>query len=230
MKQVFGILMLLVAISIPAFSQMQRMSPQDQDKFNRYYSRWLEDKQTNDRSDMISMEQHMQDLMSKYGVPSNMPYDEVAAQSGYQGYGRDRAYSGPWQGRLSGDDQRNFNNEYRKWQDAMVKHDRDDIDKHARKMQEIMTRNNIPPNTPFDAVATMNGSTARYDPREFRGRLSADDQSKFDKAYEHWLKDRRRGDRDDIAKDEGRMQEIMTRYNIPRDVPYEAIASGGGAY
>jgi hypothetical protein len=44
------------------------------------------------------------------------------------------------------------------------------------------------------------------------------------------LKDRRKGDRDDIAKDEGKMQEIMARYNIPRDVPYEALASGGGAY
>lgn len=230
MKQLFGMLMLLVAISIPAFSQLQRMSPEDQDKFQSYYSRWVQDKQMNDRDDMISMEQRMQDLMAKYGVPSNTPYDEVAAQSGYQGYGRDRAYPGPWQGRLSSDDQNEFNKEYRKWQDAMVKHDQDDIDKHARKMQQLMMRNNIPASTPFDAVATTSGSPAHYDPREFRGRLAPDDQTKFDKAYEHWLKDRRKGDRDDIAKDEGKMQEIMSRYNIPRDVPYEAVASGGGAY
>jgi hypothetical protein len=131
---------------------------------------------------------------------------------------------------LSADDQREFNKEYKKWQDAMVKHDQDDIDKHARNMQDIMRRNNVPPNTPFDAIATTNGYTAHYDPREFRGRFSSDDQAKFDKAYEHWLKDRRKGDRDDIAKDEGKMQEIMARYNIPRDVPYEALASGGGAY
>jgi hypothetical protein len=185
----------------------------------------------NDRDDMISMEQHMQDLMAKYGVPSNTPYEEVAAKSGYQGYGRDRAYAGPGQSRLSPDDQRDFNKEYQKWQDAMAKHDQDDIDKHARKMQSIMARNNIPPDTPFDVLAQNNGAGGpRYDPREFRGRLSSGDQSKFDKAYEHWLNDRRKGDRDDIAKDEGKMQEIMARYNIPRDVPYDFIASGGGAY
>jgi hypothetical protein len=31
--------------------------------------------------------------------------------------------------------------------------------------------------------------------------------------------DRRKNDRGDIAKHEGKMQEIMSRYNIPRDVP-----------
>jgi hypothetical protein len=61
-------------------------------------------------------------------------------------------------------------------------------------------------------------------------RFAPEDQKKFDKAYEHWVNDRRKRDRDDIAKDEGKMQEIMTRYNISRDVPYEALASGGRGY
>ena len=129
---------------------------------------------------------------------------------------------------MSSDDQHNFNKEYHKWQESMAKNDRDDIEKHARKMEEIMARYNVPPNTSFDAIATSN--SAHYDYREFRGRLSPEDQSKFDKEYEHWLKDRRKGDRDDIAKHEGKMQEIMARYNIPRDVPYDNIASGGRGY
>ena len=63
-----------------------------------------------------------------------------------------------------------------------------------------------------------------------QGRLSPDDQKKFDKAYEDWTEHRRKRDRDDIAKDEGKMLEIMARYNIPRDVPYDVLASGARGY
>ena len=155
----------------------------------------------------------------------------LAAQSQYP-YpppDRDRGYAS-WQGRISSDDQKEFNKEYKKWQEANAKNDRDDIDKHARKMEEIMTRYNIPPDTPFDAIATSNGYERHYDVREFQGRFSPDDQKKFDKAYEKWVNDRRKHDRDDIAKDEGKMLEIMARYNIPRDVPFEALASGARGY
>ena len=41
---------------------------------------------------------------------------------------------------------------------------------------------------------------------------------------------RRKHDQDDIAKDEDKMQEIMAWYNIPRDVPYAALASGARGY
>jgi hypothetical protein len=237
MKKLLGSLIVLIAIGIPALAQYQRMSPDDQDRFNSYYSHWIQDKQSNDRDDMIGMERRMQDLMSKYGIASNTPYEEVA-QAGYQGpdrrydrdRGDDRGYAGSWQGRMSPDDQHKFNEEYLKWQESSAKNDRDDIEKHARKMEDIMARYNIPANTPFDAVATSNGYSRHYDVREFQGRLSPDDQNKFNKEYEHWLSDRRKGDRDDIAKHEGKMQEIMARYNIPRDVPYDVIASGGGRY
>lgn len=140
---------------------------------------------------------------------------------------RDRDYTGQWQGTMSPDDQKEFNKEYGKWQEATAKNDRDDIDKHARRMEGIMARYRIPPNTPFDAVATSNGYSRHYDPREFLGRMSGDDQKNFDHHYEKWLHERREGDRSSAAKEEGKMQEIMARYNIPRDVPYDAIVSGG---
>ncbi len=238
MKKLLGILALLVSMGIPALAQMQRMSPDDQDRFNSYYSRWVQDKQGNNRDDMISMEQRMQDLMSKYGIASNTPYEEIASQSGYpapgrgydRGYDRDRGYAGSWQGRMSPDDQHKFNEEYRKWQESSAKNDRDDIDKHARKMEDIMARYNIPANTPFDAIATTNGYSQHYEVREYQGRLSPNDQNKFNKEYREWLEERREGDRNGIAKHEGKMQEIMARYNIPRDVPYDVIASGGAGY
>jgi hypothetical protein len=131
---------------------------------------------------------------------------------------------------MSADDQHEFNKQYEKWQEATAKNHREDIEEHARKMEALMTRYNIPPSTPFDVVATSNGYSRHYDYREFQGRLSADDQKKFDKEYEEWLEKRRKNDRDDIAKHEGKMQEIMARYNIPRDVPYDNIASGGRRY
>lgn len=243
MTRLLGILALVFVFGLPALAQVQRMTSDDEAQFNGYYQRWLQDKNTDNRDDMISMEHHMQDIMSKYSIPSDTPYDQVAAQSNagsydngrynngdYRDRDRDRGYAGQWQGRLSGDDQSKFNKEYTKWQEANARNDRDDIDKHARNMEQIMQRNGIPPNTPFDSIATVNGYNQHTDIRQYQGRLSGDDQAKFDKAYEKWQRDRAKRDRDDIAKDEGKMQEIMAKYNIPRDVPYDALASGNRGY
>ena len=239
MKKLLGILALVLVFGLPALAQVQRMTADDEAQFNGYYQRWMQDRQNNDRDDMVSMEHHMQDLMSKYAIPSDTPYDQVAAQESvpprYDDRDRDRdrddrGYAGRWQGRLTPDDQNKFNKEYTKWQESNAKNDRDDIDKHARNMEEIMTRNNIPPDTPFDRIATVGGYAPHYDVREYQGRLTPDDQKRFDKAYEKWQRDRARHDRDDIAKDEGKMEEIMAKYNIPRGVPYDALASGNRGY
>jgi len=172
--------------------------------------------------------------MSKYAIPSDTPYDQESAPPRYNDRDRDRDRDdrgyGRWQGRLTPEDQNKFNKEYTKWQEANAKNDRDDIDKHARNMEEIMSRNSIPPDTPFDSIASVGGYSSHRDVREYQGRLSPDDQAKFDKTYEKWQRDRAKHDRDDIAKDEGKMQEIMARYNIPRDVPYDVLASGNRGY
>ena len=170
MNKVLGSLIVLAAMALPALAQAPQMSPDDQQKFDGYYSRWAQDRQNGDRDDMVSSEHHMQDLMNKYSIPADTPYDRVASQNevappppaynnnpGYdnRGYGN-RGYNN----QLSPDDQNKFNKEYTKWQQANAKNDRDDIDKHARNMEELMQRNNIPQNTPFDAIAT----TAGYAP------------------------------------------------------------------
>jgi hypothetical protein len=240
MNRLLGMLAVLVALTLPAAAQVQRMTPDDEARFNDYYSRWAQDRQTDNRDDMVSMEHHMQDLMSKYAIPSDTPYDQVAAQNGPapgygdrdrdDQYGGNRGYGGPAQGQLSTDDQHKFNKEYEKWQEANAKNDRDDINEHARKMEQIMQRYNIPPNTPFDTIATANGYAPRVDYRRYQGRFSPDDQKKFDKAYEKWQEDRAKHDRDDLAKDEGKMQEVMAKYNVPRDVPYDVLVSGNRGY
>jgi hypothetical protein len=96
-------------------------------------------------------------------------------------------------------------------------------------MEQLMNRYNIPPNTPFAQIATTTGGP-RINVAQYQGRFSPDDQKKFDKAYEKWQEDRAKHDRDDIYKDEGKMQEVMAKYNIPRDVPYDALASGNRGY
>lgn len=238
MKQLLGSLIVLAALALPALAQAPQMSPDDQQKFDNYYSRWVQDKQSSDRDDMVSSEHHMQDLMNKYSIPADTPYDQVASQNapgytrGYDNRGYDnRAYDNrSYASQLPGDDQNKFNKEYSKWQEANAKNDRDDIDKHARNMEQIMQRDGIPPNTPFASIATTNGYAPRYDVRQYQGRFSADDQKKFDKAYEKFQRDRAKHDRDDYAKDEERLNEIMAKYNIPRDVPYDVLASGNRGY
>jgi len=153
------------------------MSPDDQAKFNSYYSRWIQARQKNDRDDVSSMQRRMQDLMSRYGIPSDTPYDVVAQQEG-PGYGdqdrdRDRGYSRD-----------------RGW-------DRDE---------------------------------RRGEVGNWQGRLSPDDQRRFDSAYQHWLHERQENDRNGMARQESTMQDIMSRYNIPQDTPYDAIASQGQGY
>jgi hypothetical protein len=235
MKKLLGSLIVLAMaalMALPALAQVQQMTSDDQQAFNGYYSRWQHDKQTGDRDDMMSMEHHMQDIMSKYAIPPSTPYDQVASQD-TNGAPLPPAYSSQpasrWQGVLSSGDQDKFNKEYTKWQEANAKNDRDDIDKHARNMEEIMNRYNIPPNTPFAQIATVS-NLPHTDVTQYQGRFSPDDQKKYDKAYEHWQEDQAKHDRSKMYKDEGEMQEIMARYNIPRDVPFSALASGNRGY
>lgn len=158
---------------------------------------------------------------------------------------------------LSGDDQRKFDQEYQKWVDSERKNDRDDIAEHARKMQDIMVRNNIPANVPFDQLASNPVYPAGYAqpypnqgypnqaypnqaypnqpyppqpgayPTYTQTRLSADDQRKFDEQYAKWVHATQKNDHDDIAQAAGKMQEIMARAGIPSNVPYGAVATNG---
>jgi hypothetical protein len=114
----------------------------------------------------------------------------------------------------------------------MRSNDRDDINKDAARMQEIMARNNIPANVPFDQIAS-NGAYANrgysggnYSNRAYssngQSRLSVDDQREVDKYYSKWLEDRRKNHRDDIDKDVRHMQDIMGRLQHTRQHPFRS--------
>jgi hypothetical protein len=101
--------------------------------------------------------------------------------------------------------------------------------KDAARMQEIMARNNIPANVPFDQIASNgahpnhgysggNDSNGAYSSNG-QSRLSADDQREFDRYYFKWLEDMRKNDRDDIDKDVRHMQDIMGATTFPPPSP-----------
>lgn len=260
MTKVLQLIALIVALALPALCQYgQRLSPDDQREFDKAYAKWEHDSQRNDRDDIQKDARKMQDIMQRNNIPPDVPYDRIAT-NGYAGQDRynngrydNGAYNNAYpqdnrnwgnQGRLSPQDQRDFDQAYSKWVNDSRRNDRDDMDKDVRRMQDIMQRNNIPPDVPYDQIASQgtgynnnNGYDNRYNDRD-RGaygaygqnRLSPQDQQEFDKAYQKWEKDSRKRDRDDIRKDERKMQDIMARYNIPRDVPYDQIASPNSGY
>src|SRR5207247_11195712 len=124
---------------------------------------------------------------------------------GYQGAYPGGAYPNGayprWQGRLSPEDQREFDKDYAKWVNDMRKNDRDDIRKDARTMQDIMRRNSIPSNVPFSQIASNGYAAANGSPvgcptnGGWAGRLTREDQEDFDQHYSRWVTAPRRDER-----------------------------------
>lgn len=59
----------------------------------------------------------------------------------------------------------------------------------------------------------------------WQGRLSSEDQGRFDSYYSRWLTARQSGDRSETASAEKRMRDIMGHYSIPPNVQFSEIAS-----
>jgi hypothetical protein len=144
------------------------------------------------------------------------------------------AYSQPqgWHGVMSVDDQAQFDRYYANWVDATRRNDRDAISDNARKMQDLMTRYNIPVSVSFDQIVSASpypAPAAANPAGAWQARLSADDQKEFDKQYSKWVNATRKNDQDDISSSTRKMQDIMARYSIPASVPFAEVASGGTA-
>jgi hypothetical protein len=83
------------------------------------------------------------------------------------------------------------------------------------------------------AQAAAQAQYAAYgQPQSWHGVLSANDQSQFDQYYANWVDATRKNDQTDASTNARRMEEIMTRYNILSNVPFDQVASAGmaGAY
>jgi hypothetical protein len=71
---------------------------------------------------------------------AHVPFDRIASPAPYGEHDYPTGVERAWQGRLSADDQREFDNNYAKWLEDTRKNDRCDIDRDVRHMQEIMAR------------------------------------------------------------------------------------------
>src|ERR1700680_1695258 len=148
MKRILQLMALLAALLVlPALCQSGRLSADDQKEFDKCHTKWVNDTRKNDRDDIAKDVKHMQEIMGRNGIPSNVPYAQIAS-TGNEYPAR------TYQGRLSPHDQSEFDQNYTKWVNDTRKNDRDDIAKDAAHMQEIMARNNIPVDVPFDQIAS----------------------------------------------------------------------------
>ena len=149
MKKLLGILFLL-AVSLPALAQ-SGLSTRDQQRFDSYYTRWQEYRRVNDRGQTISMEKRMLDVYAHYGIPTQTPFWQIAT-NGHD----DRPQ---WRQRLSNEERARFDRMYTRWMEARDRHDRDDVERLAHRMREMMERNQIPREVRFEEVASRE---ARY--------------------------------------------------------------------
>ena len=62
--------------------QNQRLSGEDQGRFDSYFQRWQNYRRTNNRDEVISMEKRMFDVYDHYGIPHDVPFERVALQGG----------------------------------------------------------------------------------------------------------------------------------------------------
>jgi hypothetical protein len=107
MKRILGICAVLIALIVPVLAQNAddngrqddrddarrqdsrvygngqwrgRLSSEEQQRFDSYYSRWLDYRRTNNRDEIESMENRMRDVMSHNNIPSNVPFDRIASR------------------------------------------------------------------------------------------------------------------------------------------------------
>jgi hypothetical protein len=145
-----------------------RLSGEEQSQFDRYYLRWLDAVQTNDRDKRNNMEDHMRDVMSHYNIPSDVPFDQIASNIN-QGYGVHRRpdqegdnedggqrgyHEGQWQNRLSAKDQHRFDTYYSRWMQARETGDRHETASMEKRMQDLMAHYSIRPDTQFSQIAS----------------------------------------------------------------------------
>jgi hypothetical protein len=69
MKKPFVLSVLILVLLAPAFAQSRgrQLSSDDQRRFDSYFSRWQDYQRTNNRGEMRSMEERMQDVYRHYG-------------------------------------------------------------------------------------------------------------------------------------------------------------------
>jgi hypothetical protein len=64
-----------------------RLTDDDQQRFDSYYSRWLQYRQQNNKGEILSMQNRMYDVYNHYGIPNNVAFYQVASAAVLQQMG-----------------------------------------------------------------------------------------------------------------------------------------------
>jgi hypothetical protein len=158
MKKSFGLLILGIALLFPVFAAAQsyNLSPDDQKRFDSYYTRWLEYQQTNNSGETASMEKRMQDIYAHYRIPSGTPYSRVASRA-VRGRGGRQARNLP---RLQADDESRFRSYYSRWQEYRRTNNRSETASMEQRMRDVMNKNSVPPDVSYDEMMnSLNGNS-----------------------------------------------------------------------
>jgi thiaminase len=153
-KRFVMVFFLTLAMVVPALAQYgghgRRLSPQDQQRFDSYYSRWVQYKQTNNNDQVRSMEQRMDTLKAQYRIPPNVPYWQIATG------GRQNEWQGGyhWRPMLSPSDQQKYDSYYSRWINYRNTHNMSQMASMQRRMDDLKARYNIGPEVPYDRIAT----------------------------------------------------------------------------
>lgn len=62
--------------------QNQRISAEDQSRFDSYFQRWQNYLRTNNRDEVASMAKRMFDVYDHYGIPHDVKFERVASRAG----------------------------------------------------------------------------------------------------------------------------------------------------
>jgi hypothetical protein len=184
---VLSILILVFLASAFAQGRGRQLSPDDQRRFDSYFSRWQDYQRTNNQSEMRSMEKRMQDVYRHYGIPSNTPYARIASNGGGAEWGRgdrdwdrdrdrewDRDRRAEWERyrdrdrdywrqnqRLSSEDRGRFDSYFQRWQNYRRTNNRDEVISMEKRMFDIYDHYGIPHDVRFERVAS-NGGGAEW--------------------------------------------------------------------
>jgi hypothetical protein len=160
-----------------------------------------------------------------------------------QGYGDSQ---NRWQGRLQAEDQARFDSYYSRWLSYRQNNDRDQQNSMEGRMRDVMSRNNIPGDVPFEQIASSGNPGYQADRRpdgnrddhdrgrgddrrpQWQNRMSGRDQARFNSYYSRWLDAGRSNNRHEIGSMERRMRGLMSHYSIPQEVRFSEIATGQG--
>jgi hypothetical protein len=160
-----------------------------------------------------------------------------------QGYGDSQ---NRWQGRLPAEDQARFDSYYSRWLSYRQNNDQDQMRSMEGRMRDVMSRNNIPGEVPFEQIASNGNPGYQADRRpdgnrddhdrgrgddrrpQWQNRMSGRDQARFNSYYSRWLDAGRSNNRHEIGSMEKRMRGLMAHYSIPQEVRFSEIATGQG--